>query len=287
MNLQKIREVLNSAKRNCRAIAAFDTVSYHYMDWAAEAANRLGAPLFLMFYPNFKKVMSFREFVGFKRLLEEKYSVPLITHLDHSKSIDEISEAIRAGFDSVMLDYSDRPLDENTRVTKEVVGIAHSAGVAVEAELGRVGSGSNAADFKNPELYTDAETARRFCQETHVDMLAVAIGNSHGVYVEEPHLDIARLKKLTSLVDVPLVLHGTSLIPGSQVTAAVANGICKVNLATEMYLAAMTALSRSLQDCSEENQGPFFADAAIKPAMDEYFTQKLRLLNRSVKGDGA
>lgn len=287
MSVQRIREILRNAREKHYAIAAYDTISYRYMDWAAQAADKLGVPLFLMFYPNFRDSLSFREFVGFKRLLEEKYSVPLITHLDHSKSTGEIREAIEAGFDSVMLDYSDRPIDENIRAAREVVELAHVVGVAVEAELGRVGSGSNAADFRDPGLYTNVDDAKRFCAETGIDMLAVAIGNSHGVYVEEPHLDIELLKRLTAAVDVPLVLHGTSLIPDSQVADAVANGICKVNLATEMYLASMEALEKAVSGGAVRNAGPFFADAVVKPAMDEYFTKKLRLLSGNMKGDGA
>lgn len=278
MNLEQTKGIFQAAQQEKRAIAAYDTVSYHYMDWAAEAASQFGAPLIFMFYPNFREIVSFEEFIGWKKILEKKYSIPLIAHLDHSKSFEEIKEAIAAGFDSVMIDMSDRPFEENVLLTKQTVKYAHKAGVAAEGELGRVGSGSNAQDFQDSSLYTDPDQAREFVKQTGVDLLAVAIGNSHGVYVKTPHLDIERLKLLAAQAEIPLVLHGTSLIPENQVAQAVQNGICKVNLATEMYLAAMDALTKAVEEGQQKTGGPFFAQKAVKPAMMQYFTNKIKLL---------
>ncbi len=280
MAIEYIKNILKKVQEEHCAIAAYDTAHYSYMDWAAQAASRYQAPLFLMYYPNFKEFISFEEFVGFKKILERKYSIPLITHLDHSKDYEEIKAAINAGFDSVMIDMSDRPYEENVEATKRVVKLAHAADVIVEAELGHVGVGSRVQDYKDRSLYTDPGQARDFAEETGVELLAVAIGNSHGVYVETPQLDILRLKELAAAVKTPLVLHGTSLIPEEQVVCAVENGICKVNLATEMYMAAMEAAEKAVSKNRHEKSGPNFLYKEIKPAMDQYFNKKICLLGR-------
>ena len=280
MTRERIKSILERSQKEHRAIAAYDTAGYSYMDWAAHAAAQYDAPLFLMYYPNFREFLSFEEFVGFKRILDKKYSIPLITHLDHSKDLNEIKEAIAAGFDSVMIDLSDRPYEENVTITKKVVELAHAADVIVEAELGHVGVGSNVKDYQDRSQYTDPGQAKEFTEETGVELLAVAIGNSHGVYAKTPDLDIPLLRKLAETVKTPLVLHGTSLIPEDQVAEAVENGICKVNLATEMYMEAMTAMESAVSEKRHMRSGPGFLDKEIRPAMEKYFVDKICLLGR-------
>jgi len=280
IGLEKIREVLAKSQQEKRAIAAFDTAGYNYMDWAAAAAQKYDAPIFLMFYPNFRKYISFEEFAGIKEILAKKYSIPVIAHLDHSKDLDEIKAAIDAGFDSVMVDASTLSFEENVAMTQKVVAIAHPANVSVEAELGKVGSGSVASDFKDSSLYTNPEEAKAFVEQTGVDLLAVAIGNSHGVYVETPHLDIPRLKELKAAAGIPLVLHGTSLIPEDQVAEAVENGICKVNIATELYMAATKALDEVIAEEGHRKDSLFYGETQVRPRVMQYLDAKIRLLGR-------
>ena len=167
--------------------------------------------------------------------LAKQASVPVGVHLDHGKSYDVAVGGIAAGFPSIMYDGSARPFEENLEVTASVVKCAHILGIDVEAELGTVGQGSRKEDFCNEELYTKPEMAKNFVERTHVDSLAVAIGNSHGHYVCEPHLDIRRLDEINKTIDVPLVLHGGSGIPAEQMIESVKYGINKVNIGTEFF----------------------------------------------------
>ena len=130
-------------------------------------------------------------------------------HLDHGGAFEEIMQALRSGYTSVMIDRSKLPYEENVREVREVVRIAHAMGVSVEAELGHVGTGTEYDKTRDSGL-THKEEARRFVEETGVDALAVAIGTSHGVYQGTPRLEFELLKEIAALVDVPLVLHGGS-----------------------------------------------------------------------------
>lgn len=172
-------------------------------------------------------------------------SVPVALHLDHSWEIATIAAAIAAGFTSVMIDASRYPLEENMAITRKVVEMAHARGVSVEAELGRIGTTDFVETSTDDELFTDPEEARVFVGETGVDALAVSVGTAHGVYnVRQPRIDYDRLRAIRAAVDVHLVLHGGSGVPASMVQAAIRIGISKVNIATELELAALGSLNQ-------------------------------------------
>ena len=150
----------------------------------------------------------------YKQVRDLNISVPVGLHLDHTKDLDGIKVAIEAKFTSVMIDASEHPLDENIRITREVVEYAHAHNVAVEAELGRIGTTDYVETEKDEELYTVPEEAKRFVDETGVDALAVSVGTAHGVYnVRQPKVDDERLKAIRALTPVHLVLHGGSGVP--------------------------------------------------------------------------
>ena len=186
-------------------------------------------------------------------------------HLDHGEDFDICKKCVDDGFTSVMIDGSKHPFEENMRLTKEVVEYAHSKGVVVEAELGKLaGIEDNIKVDARNATFTDPEEAAEFVAKTGVDSLAIAIGTSHGAYKfkGEPYLDFERLREIHKLIpDTPLVLHGASTvlpefvskcneyggdIPGAQgvpedmIRTATKDGICKVNIDTDLRL-AMTA----------------------------------------------
>lgn len=175
-------------------------------------------------------------------------TVPVSLHLDHTREFPLIQEAIEAGFTSVMIDASAKPLDENIAITAEVVEYAHARGVAVEAELGRIGTGDFVETDSDEEMYTVPEDARKFVQATGVDALAVSVGTAHGVYsVRQPKVDLERLRAIRRLTNVHLVLHGGSGVPAEMIQAAVQldqGGVSKVNIATDLELAALASLGR-------------------------------------------
>lgn len=192
----------------------------------------------------------------FKVYSEEKITVPVVLHLDHTKDISVIKKAIDAGFTSVMIDASDKEFEENVRITKEVVEYAHAREVSVEAELGKIGTTDFIETDTDEELYTDPEEARKFVELTGCDCLAVSVGTAHGVYlVRKPKIDIERLKAIRSKTPVHLVLHGGSGVPAEMVKEAIQlpeGGISKVNIATDLELAMLKALGREERLTNEE-----------------------------------
>jgi ketose-bisphosphate aldolase len=175
-------------------------------------------------------------------------TVPVTLHLDHTRDFEVIKAAIEAGFTSVMIDMSAKPLAENIAITREVTEYAHSKGVSVEAELGRIGTTDYVETDDDVELYTDPDEAKVFVEQTQVDALAVSVGTAHGVYVvRQPKVDFERLKAIRARTAVHLVLHGGSGVPAHMIQEAMrlsGGGISKVNIATDLELAALGALGR-------------------------------------------
>ncbi|MEZ0537845.1 ketose-bisphosphate aldolase [Caldicellulosiruptoraceae bacterium PP1] len=177
-------------------------------------------------------------------------NVHVVLHLDHTKDIKIIHDAIDARFTSVMIDASDKPLEENIKITKEVVEYAHSKGVSVEAELGMIGTTDFVETDKDEELYTNPEEAKYFVEKTNVDALAVSVGTAHGVYssIRQPKIDYNRLIEIGELTDVHLVLHGGSGIPAQMIVKAIKlekGSISKVNIATDLELELLRAINKT------------------------------------------
>jgi len=183
-------------------------------------------------------------------------TVPVVLHLDHTKDMQVIKDAIAAGFTSVMIDASEKPFAENVKITKEVVEYAHAKGVSVEAELGMIGTTDFIETDHDEELYTDPVEAAEFVKQTGVDALAVSCGTAHGVYmVREPKVDFERLSAIRELTPVHLVLHGGSGVPSEMMQKAFQlpnGGVSKVNIATDLELSFLKAIGREERLTNEE-----------------------------------
>ncbi len=196
---------------------------------------------------------------------DEKITVPLVLHLDHTKDFSVIQEAIAAKFTSVMIDASDKPLDENISITRGAAEYAHGHRVSIEAELGRIGRADAEVteDADDEKGYTDPQEAKRFVRETRVDALAVSVGTAHGVYLTvQPRVDLERLKAIRTLTPVHLVLHGGSGVPAEMMKKAFQlpqGGVSKVNIATDLELAMLQALGLpkwiSNAECKQLSRG--------------------------------
>lgn len=228
--LCKSADLMQDARRRGYAVPAYDTFNYETTRMVFSAAEAVRTPVILMYYAD--GYMPMQTFADMVKDLGRRSSVPFALHLDHSPDFDTCLQAIKAGFTSVMIDASKLPFEENIKATREVVRAAHAMDIDVEGELGMVGR----EEAVNRSLFTQPEEAVRFVESTGVDTLAVAIGNSHGVYIDEPQLDIPLLQSINEAVDVPLVLHGTSMIPVDQLKEAVRHGITKTNIATEYLM---------------------------------------------------
>ncbi len=176
-------------------------------------------------------------------------NLPVSLMLDHGSSLEQCLQAIDWGFSDVMFDGSSLPIAENIQSSRRLVEIAHAAGVGVEAELGHVGLGSEYHEYGGKRKgFTDPLEAERFAAETGVDYLAVAIGTAHGVYQGDPNVDLELLAEIRRRVSVPLVLHGGTGLSPAQFQAAIAAGIAKINVATDMFISAGQALSQAARN---------------------------------------
>lgn len=239
-----LQEVLGAAERGGYAVGAFDLVSLETGRALLDAAESLHSPIILMIGEEAGCLLPNPLWMPLLCQMASASPVPAAISLDHGTSLEAVRQAIEAGAAGVMFDGSKLPLEENIRLTREVVRIAHAVGVSVEAEVGHVGEAAE-ADCATAFL-TDPADAAGFVEETGVDALAVAIGTAHGQYRRPPQIDYERLEAIRRRVSVPLVLHGGSGTPPDSLRRCVQLGICKVNIYTDMVLGAAEALRVSL-----------------------------------------
>jgi fructose-bisphosphate aldolase class II/tagatose 1,6-diphosphate aldolase GatY/KbaY len=237
---------LMQAKRS--ALLATNFYNYETLRGVLEAAQRVQLPLILQLTQSSIDYMRLPVAVTMAREALKSFGVEGWIHLDHASSYELVLQCLDAGFDSVMIDASEKRLDENIAITSKVVDTARRYHACVEAELGYV---AKLGQSHNNIGFTEPEEAAYFVKETGVDALAVAIGSAHGFYKEEPKLDLERLSRIHELTDVALVLHGSSGIPAASVAEAVNRGICKINLATEIKNIFMLTLKSQLQNTDE------------------------------------
>lgn len=258
MALVSMKEILADAVKNNYAVGAFGGSDMISAMGAVRAAEATGTPLILLeeFSLVYDDMRSLElHFAGLNEMIK-KAAVPIATVLDHGTSYEDCVKAVKLGCTAVMFDGSALPMEENIRITKEVVKVAHAAGVSVEGEIGHVGGSEGGATISGAEVdesqYSTPEEAEYFAAETGVDALAVAIGTVHGTFKGIPKLDIERLKAIRKAVgDLPLVLHGGSGLPGEEFRKAIHNGINKINIFTSQEMAGAQS-AKYLLDNEEE-----------------------------------
>jgi len=243
MRFVPLTELAQDASKSGYALPGFCVWSSEAMETVLCVAEQLRSPVVLMNGPGEFPLLKPPAMAATAYGLKKRYSIPAALHLDHANSMELVRECIAAGYTSVMLDLSTMPFEEHVKGMKEVVALAHSRGISVEGEIGTVGSGDAAiTEGTGESVFTDAGQAQRYVTETGVDLLAISVGNVHGAYKGTPNLDFALLKRISDIVSTPLVLHGGSGIPETQVKKAIALGIAKINVGTEL----MTTIRESL-----------------------------------------
>ena len=280
MALEKSGEILREGFSKGYGVVAANVFNYETVKFAIEKAEELGKPLIIGFYPGWKNFIDVDVVAEITKACAKKVKVPIGLHLDHSTDFGEIVQAMKAGYSSVMYDGSVLPFDENVKNTAEVVKVAKTLGIDVEAELGHVGSAAEASDFEDAAKFTSPKDAAVFLERTGCSSLAVAVGNAHGNYVRLPNLDIARIQAIKEAVGVPLVLHGGSGIPDDQVQAAVKVGIAKMNVATEYHNAYYRAVM-AYDKCDGKAKDMFFCSCDIRSDVLDFLEYKINLLNPS------
>jgi len=239
--LVSTKDLLLQAQRDGYAVGAFNVYTLEGVQAVTRAAEALQSPVLLQVLPRALELGG-TPLIALCREAGRSARVPMAVHLDHCPVEAVIDRALETGISSVMADGSHMDVEANIIFTSRIAENAHRRGCAVEAELGRL---SGSEDGLTVEAYeaclTDPDQAAAFVGRTGVDALAVCIGNVHGRYREPPALDFDRLKTLRRRLAVPLVLHGTSGLPEEMIRRAIAAGVCKFNVNTELREAGLQA----------------------------------------------
>jgi len=280
MNLE---EYLNKATREHWATGHFNVSELDHMRAIVEACKESGSPAIIGTSEGERKHLGLKEAVALRDVFAKEYGIPIFLNADHTKSAEAAKEAVDAGYDSMHIDLSALPFEENWQKTKEVVEYARSKNpeINIEGELGYLRGDSKIQKEKievKKEDYTNPEQAKDFVEKTGVDRLAIAVGNIHGISLEEPALDIERIKKIRQLVpaSVALVLHAGSGIPEEQIKAAIQAGIANVHINTDLRVAYVRELKKSLDENKDE-AAMYKLDAPAMEAMKKVVIEKLKL----------
>ena len=248
MPLVTSRELLQDAQRNHYAVGAFNVENMEMVMAVLAAAEETNSPVIMQTTPSTVRYAGLDFYYANIKTAAKRASVPVVCHLDHGNSFEIAMQALRAGYTSIMIDGSKLSLAGNIALTKSVTDACHCAGVPVEGELGKVGGKEDDLENSNENPYTDPDEAREFVEKTQVDLLAVGIGTAHGVYKGVPKVNLEVLEKIRAVVDIPLVLHGTSGVPDEQVVECIKRGICKVNYATDLRIALTNGLKKHMSE---------------------------------------
>lgn len=241
---EKLRQVGEEGK----ALLATNFYNWETLSGILHAARARQRPVILQLSESSITYMGLDVAASMARAALRQFEVTGWLHLDHGSSINLIQHCLDAGFDSVMIDASEKSFEENVKITKEVVDLAAGYKANVEAELGYV---AKLGQRQEVDRFTQPEEAKRFVEETGVHALAIAVGSAHGFYKQPPELQIDLIGRIHAATKAALVLHGSSGIPDDQLKVAIANGIAKVNLATETKNTFMKALRTILHDNDE------------------------------------
>jgi ketose-bisphosphate aldolase len=253
---------LNRARQEHYAIPLFNAFDMQGIEGIIRASEAKRAPVIVAVASRTVNAAHGSAFCAYIRQRAAVATTPVSLMLDHGDSFATCIKAISFGFTDIMFDGSKLPFEQNLAVSRAVTDAAHACGLGAEMELGHVGMGSDYQSFGAKRLaFTDPEQVSGFAKETGADSLAVAIGNAHGVYAGEPHIDIDLLRDIRSRVDINLVLHGGSGIPEEQFRAAIAAGISKINIATDLFMAT----ARNITEATKAEKVTYFTliDAAI------------------------
>ncbi len=287
--LVTMKEMLEDAKRRKYAIPAFDISNYEMMKAVLETCEEERSPALLMALGVDLQGRNMQLLSAMVKSASEFFDIPICLHLDHATDFGFIKKAIDAGFSSVMYDGSVLDFDKNAKNTAEVVSYAHKKGLTVEAELGHVGNASvgsiseTGTDTDPGESLTLPDEVSKFVDITKVDALAVAIGTAHGVYQKTPTLRIDRLEEITAVCDTPLVLHGGSGTPVDQMKNAIAHGITKINIYSDILFALNQGLKNTLNTMSNPSTWPFIVYEDAIAGIKNVTREKLRTFGSSGK----
>ena len=242
--LTGLKEILDIAEKGGFAIPAFNVYNMETVMGVIRAAEEAKAPVIIQSY---SRLFTNEEGYYVSPIVlaaAKKASVPVCFHLDHGAGLTEATRALRYGASGIMIDKSSLALDENIAETKKIVDMCGAVGVAVEGELGHVGS----VNDSEMQEFTKVDEAKEFVEKTGVTALAILVGTAHGRYKKAPKLDIERISEIHKATKAHLVLHGGSGVPDDQITAAVKAGIRKINFGTDVCYSFLDKVFETSRD---------------------------------------
>ena len=255
------------------AIPQFNIINLEWAKYILEECQEQKSPVFLGVSTSAAKYMGgYNVVVAMVRALVKdlNITIPVMIHLDHSKTVEDCRKAFDAGFDSIMIDASLNSLEENVKMTNEVVAFAYDT--VIEAEIGQIGG---AEDSDEIELkYTSTDEASEFVNQVTIDMLAPALGSAHGVYKGKPEIKFDIMEEINVTINKPLVLHGCSGLSDEILTEAIKHGVCKMNFDTELKLAWNKAIREFIANSNEYDGRKIIGagEQAIKSVVRNYIS---------------
>lgn len=280
MPLVTTRDLLDAAVAEGAGLAALNVLHLETAEAIALGAERAGRGAVLQISQNCVRYHGgLAPITAAARAVAEASSAPLSLHLDHAEDPELVAQALRLGFSSVMFDGAALPWEENVAVTRAVTREGHDAGAVVEAELGEIGGKDGA---HAPGVRTDPGEAARFAEETGVDLLAVAVGSSHAMTERTAALDLDLIASISAAVPAPLVLHGSSGVPDETLRHAIAAGMRKINVSTQLN----KVFTRAVRDRLDQDPGLVDSRRYLGAGRDAMAAEVERLI-RLFAGTGA
>lgn len=246
--------LLKKAKKEGYAVGAFDVYNLETALGLAKAAVKKNSPIIMMVSETTIQYAGIKPITHIVSTIAKNLAVnvPVALHLDHGKSFESVSECIKSGFNSVHIDASSLPFDENIAITKHAALFAHKNDIWIQGELGPIiGDHIAGTEYKGELPKTDPALVEKFVRETGIDMLAIAVGPTHGMYTNE-RIDFKLLKKIRRMTNIPLVLHGSSGVPDDEIKEAIKIGISKINVGTAVRFAFSEALRKTVKEAPKD-----------------------------------
>lgn len=274
----RLQEKFLELRSKRQGILATNFYNFETLQGTLMAAKSMNQPLILQLTRSSIEYMGLPVAFNLAKSMLQHHQVEGWIHLDHGDSYELVKECLEIGFDSVMIDASEKPFEENIAITSKVVQLAEQYGANVEAELGYIAKlGQN----KSKGAFTSPSEAKEFVEATGVNALAIAIGTAHGFYDSEPELQLETLSQIAEATTATLVLHGSSGVPAEALKNAVDRGICKINLATEIKNIFMQTLKSSLSSSDEIDLRKVFPKATEQ--VTELVMEKLEIVKNTTQ----
>ncbi|BDR57597.1 class II aldolase [Xylocopilactobacillus apicola] len=271
-------DLIDIIKEEHVVAGAFNTTNLETTIGILQAVEKSRIPAFIQIAPTNIPVSGYGFIADMVNRYAAEMDTPVALHLDHGKSFDSVRQAARAGFTSVMTDNAKYDYEENVQHTYEAVQFAKGYGIPVEAELGAI-AGKEDDIVTEGNSKTDPKQVLDFVERTGVNMLAVAVGNVHGLNLD-PNIDFPLLKQIQDICPVPLVLHGASGIPDEQISQMVDNGVIKINVASDLRQAFIQSAGKDYE-ADPERFDIVNVSLNAEKAVEEVVYHKIQVMNRN------